>query len=400
MKKCLLSLSFITLCFYPTFCQTLYSSTANAGYRFNPGSGAASTPQIVFDDLFIPSALVQGTDSVRVTNVKFGILRGAAAPAATLKFYYTVVDDTATAYNTLIAIPPKQIGSIDLPANPGAATAVLVSLGDSVNPLFSVKTDTGLIYSGAQTFFLGMSFSDPSGLNGWALSTPGAPEDENDDVMWIYDVDDNPVRYATYFGPTAPSATFYMEVSGFGYKLLPVNLSGFTARKSGSVNLLQWTTAQESNSSHFVVERSAGGQQFENIGEVEAAGNSSAKRTYNFADDKPLIGNNYYRIRAVDKDNASKLSDIKTVRNTAASAVGIYPNPAGAALSVKINSVQASTGYLSVADLSGKIVYSRSVKLAEGTTILPVALTNLAAGSYVMKIQLDDELIIKKFSKQ
>ena len=70
MKKYLLSFTFVILCFCPSLCQTLYSSTTDEGYFFNPGSGTASTPQILLDDIIIPAALVQGTDSVRVTNIK------------------------------------------------------------------------------------------------------------------------------------------------------------------------------------------------------------------------------------------------------------------------------------------------------------------------------------------
>lgn len=400
MKKSLLLLVFILFYFYPSFSQTLYSSTADAGYTFNPGAGAGATPPILLDDVLIPGGSVTGSDSVGITYIKFGIIRDANAPAVTIKFYYTTVEDTATMYATLIKIPPVQIGSVDLPANGASPAAILVTLGDSVSTLFSIKTDIGAAYTDIQTFFLGMSFSNTSNLNAWAITTPGAPESDNDDVMWFYDENNVPVRRASYFGPTSPSATFYMEVFGSGYTLLPVTLSDFTARKSANENLLKWSTQQESNTSHFVIERSTDGQQFANIGQLAAAGNSSTLLTYHYSDVRPAIGNNYYRIKTVDKDGKTTLSEVRQVSSTQVAAVKLYPNPAGNKVTVAINIEKAAEGNLSVTDLSGKVVYTKMLQLQQGNTTIPVSLPGVAAGSYIMKIQLGDELIIRKFNKQ
>ena len=50
--------------------------------------------------------------------------------------------------------------------------------------------------------------------------------------------------------------------------------------------------------------------------------------------------------------------------------------------------------------MSGKTVYSRTLKLSEGNTIIPVELNAMSAGSYLLKIQLKEEVIIQKFNKQ
>ncbi len=62
--------------------------------------------------------------------------------------------------------------------------------------------------------------------------------------------------------------------------------------------VLEWTTLSESSSKSFSIERSTDGINFSVIGNVAAAGNSSTTQNYQFADDSPVRGNNFYRISA------------------------------------------------------------------------------------------------------
>ena len=404
MKRQLLLLALTGFFFIPVFGQVLYTSTAQAGVRTNLGIGKAGTPIVLIDDVLIPSSLVQGSDSISITQLRFGILRSASAPAVTVRFYYTAVEDTTQYFiDDVIKIPPLLLGSIALPANGATPSGVLVLLGDSINTLFKIKTDTGNLFTNFHTFFLGVSFSDTSRLNGWALTVPGTPQSRNVDALWIYDADDPPqFRFWSDFQdqPGTPSATFYMQVFGKGLSPLPVTFSQFTARRTGSINVLNWSTQQEINTSHFIIERSTDGGGYTNIGRVAAAGNSSTVRNYTFTDPRPVKGNNYYRVRTVDLDNSIKLSDIRRIRNEGIADISIYPNPVANLLSVAISADKATEGQLTVTDISGKALYSRIVKLPAGNTLLPVPLSNMAAGTYIIKVQLNDDVVIKKFVKQ
>lgn len=402
MKKNLLILVFFTIVFHPLFSQTLYSSTEETGVRFNPGLGSSGTPVIVLDDVSIPAAQVVGSDSIQVTNVKFGIRRLPDAPALTVSFYFTSVNSAATSFDNVITTPPVLLGSIDLPANGSTGVTAVVSLGDSVSTLFSMPTDTGNLFFGYHTFFLGLSISntdDSAGLNGWRVTLPGPPGSENDDIMWVYDVDDPDITYATYFGGD-PAATFYLEVFGRGFTTVPVTLTTFNAQVANGVNLLNWTTEQESNTSHFNIEHSTDGTSFSKIGQVAAVGNSSILHHYNFTDLAPEIGDNYYRLRIVDKDNSSKLSEVRRLKNAGTAVVTVYPNPVADLLNISINTSNATEGKLSITDISGKIVYLKTVKLQPGNSVLPVQVDHVPAGSYILKVQLNNDIIVKKFNKQ
>lgn len=190
--------------------------------------------------------------------------------------------------------------------------------------------------------------------------------------------------YATGVGPNTP---------------IPVELVSFTAQRRGSVNELQWITAQELNSRWFIIERSVDGSSYTAIGQVAATGNSSTLKTYAFTDNAPTKGINHYRLRIVDKDNGFQFSAVRKVRNEGLADVAIYPNPVTDKLTVEVQSDRAINGQLLVTDVSGKLIYSRTVNLAQGSNIVPVAAAAWQKGSYVVKLIMESDVVVRKFNK-
>jgi hypothetical protein len=94
---------------------------------------------------------------------------------------------------------------------------------------------------------------------------------------------------------------------------LPITLTDFKANVEGTVVVLEWITASEFNSSHFIVERSQTGSSWEEIGLLPAAGNSTNTIRYKIYDSTPLEGISYYRLREIDNDGKFLLSTIESV---------------------------------------------------------------------------------------
>ena len=110
--------------------------------------------------------------------------------------------------------------------------------------------------------------------------------------------------------------------------VLPVRLSEFTGRANGKTNILFWKTESENNNNLFEVERSINAIQFEKIGEVPGAGNSSAERQYQFIDDKLTASKYYYRLKQIDIDGKFSLTKIIQLTNKGQSNVlSVFPNP-------------------------------------------------------------------------
>ena len=112
------------------------------------------------------------------------------------------------------------------------------------------------------------------------------------------------------------------------YTALAVGPTSFTAKaQTHSVNL-QWTTATETNSKYFTIERSTDGANWTAIGQVPAAGNSDQPLQYSFTDYNPASGNNYYRFQETNENNTPVYSPIRDVDfNDAAVVINWYPNP-------------------------------------------------------------------------
>lgn len=181
---------------------------------------------------------------------------------------------------------------------------------------------------------------------------------------------------------------------------LNVELSSFNVMRSGARQAkLYWTTESETNNDFFLVQRSIDGTSFEDIGEVKGHGTTSKRQTYEFFDNEPKDGKNYYRLIQYDFDGSSALSGIRSVvfeggERTQLSIVA-QPNPF-------INTVQVTYETDQISSLS---VYSAEGSLIEemkftGDVNQKLDLSGMPIGVYVIKVRLaNDEEVISKIVK-
>ena len=118
-------------------------------------------------------------------------------------------------------------------------------------------------------------------------------------------------RWTPVGGPSADPA----DHSGCYFSPLPVELTAFNAEAKDKTNRIYWTTATEQNSDYFDVERSLNGGEWDLVGRVQSAGNSSTTLHYEIEDRgfEPTI--NYYRLKQVDFDGTTKYYNIISVDN-------------------------------------------------------------------------------------
>jgi hypothetical protein len=93
---------------------------------------------------------------------------------------------------------------------------------------------------------------------------------------------------------------------------LPVQMKEFSASLTPEQYIkLTWESTAETRSKNFVVERSIDAIKFTSQGQVAAAVSSTTKKSYSFTDQKPIFGNNYYRLKFYD--DAGKEFTYKTL---------------------------------------------------------------------------------------
>jgi len=129
---------------------------------------------------------------------------------------------------------------------------------------------------------------------------------------------------------------------GFIYNPLPLTLISFTAQLNNTDQVsLKWTTVTEVKVSHFEIERSTDGINFFNEGIVFARGNATDITNYTMLNtiDAARSSIYYYRLRSVDIDGKSQLSDIRIIRiglQSGNNMISTYPNPAKNELRISV----------------------------------------------------------------
>lgn len=168
---------------------------------------------------------------------------------------------------------------------------------------------------------------------------------------------------------------------------LPVILTNFSAIDIQGEIELNWTTEVEIGTDKFVIERSQTGQNFEPIAELSSEGSATIGHEYVIRDTKPLIGENYYRLKIIDLDGSYNYSNIRLVRfKSGESSITVWPNPAVSRerLTVKwLPRADEESTYLNIVDVNGQNLHRKII--FEGTNY--VRLPYLLDGVYYITVE-------------
>ena len=186
---------------------------------------------------------------------------------------------------------------------------------------------------------------------------------------------------------------------------IPVTLKSISATIVSKDVSVKWSTASELNCSHFEVDRSFNGRDFEKAGIVQAIQSGTA---YQFMDKEIVSRSNadlviYYRLKMVDKDGRFTWSPVVSVRiSKTYKLVAIYPNPVKRYINIMIQSPSNDNLTLIITDLAGKVVNKRIVNVMAGDNKFNFNLETLSAGTYIMKAICANgcEAAVQKFVKQ
>jgi hypothetical protein len=150
------------------------------------------------------------------------------------------------------------------------------------------------------------------------------------------------------------------------FTVLPASLGKFEVFKEKEYAHLTWGTTSEVNVSHFEIEKSSDGLNWNYVNEVRAEGNSNQNIGYEYYDYSTsavvIEGTVYYRLKMVDIDGTFEYSDVRSLDygHSVINALSIAPNP-----SSHIATISFSKGHefssLRLLDVSGRLLYESSV---------------------------------------
>ena len=177
--------------------------------------------------------------------------------------------------------------------------------------------------------------------------------------------------------------------------ILPVDFLQFSAVQRAHAIDLDWRIITSEQISHFEVERSENGNNFNKIGTVTSSvpQNTAVRFTYQDAD--PDVNSNilYYRIKVISKDGVSKYSNILTVRISAQTngKLKISPNPASSSINISFYSALRGAMELQILDMTGKLVLREQRTVESGQNSITLnQLSRLSEGVYTILIHTSD----------
>ena len=188
--------------------------------------------------------------------------------------------------------------------------------------------------------------------------------------------------------------------AGIVNSALPLDLISFTGRHSNGVNELDWLVANEVNVNRYAVERRHSSEKaFTEVGSVTAVNSP----VYDFADNNlPFGGTYYYRLRMIDLDGTYNYSNIIAINLQSKVQLNMfaYPNPAKTDLNVNINSETNDLIKVELMDLSGKVVYNQTVRLANNSNNeqIKIDIKQFNSGVYILRSTNKNKSLTEKIT--
>ncbi len=232
-------------------------------------------------------------------------------------------------------------------------------------------------------------FTIPTGMTTGDLTLTA-----NEDFIFWYN--SSPPSGASWLnlGPGAVADTLVIPIQT--NCLFSAELTDFQAERVLNKVSLNWTTQDEIDISEYQVQRSFDGEHFEPIGSRAPMYQLSNNR-YQFWDDSPELGIQYYRLAILDLDGTIVYSDIRSVNYEKSLQPLVYPNPFSDVLNIeKIVSSDGSTDptLIEVYNLTGQLMFSTMTN--EENTI---NLEKLENGIYILQGKSMNYFFSKKIQK-
>ncbi|GHA65017.1 hypothetical protein GCM10007389_17240 [Pontibacter akesuensis] len=187
---------------------------------------------------------------------------------------------------------------------------------------------------------------------------------------------------------------------------LPVEFISFTAAVQSNGVALKWSTASETNNSHFEVEMAVNQKDgFTKVGQVESkVTNSSTKVDYAFIHSLNTSGIRYYRLKQVDLDGTFEYSKVVAVNlesSTSELQVLVSPNPINYNTKVFVTAEEAGEARLVLHSISGQQVYTKSEMLHGGQNEVQLPVYDkLSSGMYVLTVEINGQVRQVRVVKQ
>lgn len=207
------------------------------------------------------------------------------------------------------------------------------------------------------------------------------------------------VTYASN-GMTTSNPTGYYdggEVEDFRVPVnqfaLAIQSNDFNAQLTSAKTVkLTWSNPDVTDVANYLVERSQNSVDWAPVNFASPKG-ASGNESYAIADNSPLTGISYYRLKTTQKDGKVSISQTRKIDNNPGKfSITIAPNPARSAASMFVTTNTAGTGTIEMLNNQGAVVYQDKIKVLMGTNSIALPVAKLSSGQYIVRVSVNNEV--------
>jgi hypothetical protein len=290
-----------------------------------------------------------------------------------------------TGYNGLIialnAGDPEEVFSVRVSTgpNPSAGTN---------DPFFVQRTwNIEEMTTGSNNATLSFKWTAAQHGAGFVVTNP-ANAFRNNGTNWLFTsaMSLPSLAAGVYTSSTTTTISSFSPWAVSSLSSFPVKFEYFTGVRQNNTHQLTWKLSCDAGSRGFTVERSADGVNFAAIGSIAIV--NGCTQPFGFADNVPLPGKNYYRIRVEDAGGRAAVSNIIVLLNQqeGIEISGFYPNPVKLLATLQVSAARKGTVDVRITDAQGRLVQQLKPDVAAGINNLPINTSTLAAGAYVLTV--------------
>ncbi len=171
--------------------------------------------------------------------------------------------------------------------------------------------------------------------------------------------------------------------------VLDLKVTDFKVKQHPTYNEASLTLDDNSINSAVILERSANGNNFEDIGTMLLQANTSTLMKYLFNDIKPLETDNYYRAKYKNIEGIYLYSKIVKIRSVKSSSFSIVNNPVQDILQIRTADAIGKDILFTIYDAAGRQIKSTEIKKVAAMT--EISVVGLHSGLYIVKITIANE---------
>ncbi len=179
---------------------------------------------------------------------------------------------------------------------------------------------------------------------------------------------------------------------------LPIELVSFEGKRLEKTIRLFWQTATEKDNAYMSVERSADGQRFIEIGRVKGAGTTLAPQYYQFVDEEPLSGINYYRLKQVDSNEKIIYHHVIVIKfDLPIEGSILYPTATDGTLNLLSEKTFDADSQVLITNMAGRILLNTHLRQESNQEQFDVR--TLASGQYLLILRNNHAIQTFRFVK-